>query len=645
LYDDILIVVSNFSKRGSTFIMVNDPYTSLRSYAKSSTLILVQTRGQLNLVKALPFEIVSACRIVALTTEVAASLEQLNCPHETLWAEFTVERMDQIYEQGQALLETGLEDVRSEFATHDLTCPEIDCYALEYFYYDCLTARLAVDICLEKFPDIECLLNLTGPTRPGVYYYESDVFGAVAAFCLTQKGLRSIDVNVELSGAETDISDHLPHRDLERASIPRNILGARNKGRLAISVHGLVDSVETVRWLTECGYDTVVLSPYPIDPPRLEKLSQIAEIVPIGRVDLDETQFELSESVKNVWIQFKSGQGNYVGRHPEIFANSRLDFHFQYYLAYRWPRLMKLFTDLESQLSALGADCLITSALPDAENFALVKICRRLGIPVISGLHSVFAFPKGIYQYADGALVWTDDQKRRVVDYNREIATVVTGRLANKVRPYNREAKEEMSYVFKRRLDFDPEKKLILLISTPVEFFRLLSIDLDRHLKSLKTAFNIPEDLRDGLQIVVKIRRRREHPWLYEKIIQNLRISEYVRLVDSVDIDHVTLAADVALGINFFSTGYFDAINNGTPCVHLQSTTIAKIKGRIGTDYLLGLDDDELLWPTLSKLIVDGDYRHQVSRRQYAHINEGREVRVVSAEFDTLYSELVARVT
>jgi hypothetical protein len=141
-------------------------------------------------------------------------------------------------------------------------------------------------------------------------------------------------------------------------------------------------------------------------------------------------------------------------------------------------------------------------------------------------------------------------------------------------------------------------------------------LDVDRHLDTLATLFDVPADLRDRLHVVIKCHPRHDHPETYEMMIRQ-QTGGNASVVTEDAIEQVTSLARVAVVANTPTTAYLEPIFQRKPLLFVDTARASLATRMPGTELNSVTSNDEI-WPALRRLLDDRSHQTDVTDRQWA---------------------------
>ena len=248
-----------------------------------------------------------------------------------------------------------------------------------------------------------------------------------------------------------------------------------------------------------------------------------------------------------------------------------LDFHFTFYCAKRWPKMVTLL-DFWAKLWAQARPKAIigsSSHFLELEPFLAVEAAQRVGIPLISVPHSgVTAVKEVLFRQLRSSVLYNTPLQRKIFEaYGVSAQNLIACR---NITPQN--AYPETSSSTKTL----HQNKWSLLALTNTTLHSLCpTVAPKSQIRALRILDSFPEDIAASLVLSVKVHPRFSELALFSMVSQ--RLAECVLPVQTA-LDAILREVELVVFVNGFGTSIFHVLRAGKPVIFLQTADLSFLR-------------------------------------------------------------------
>ncbi len=575
-------------------------------------LVLVDSRRRVEVLSRAYPHLLDQCRLVTLSLQAAGALQEIDRPFHAAWDYLGPQDYLGVMERAESHLTswTAPFSPLCRYKGADIPAWHIEivrCLFRDSEYLATALPRLFADLSAKSVA-IPGLI-----TRPAMFYLESDAAAAVGVYIALKCGLRADVLPPEAAWPAADT--YLPGADSARTEPGLRAIEARRGGRqvIVINGHGLKGLVFLARTLHQAGYLVVVLAPGHLPPAEREALSELVAIIDVGRPyntpipDRYRSHFDAARQA------FMAQQENYDGAHGELFGNPLLSYQYEYYFRTFWPAAAWLLDGMEEVLARLSPDCLIASDLLDPEVRLCLHAADRLSIPKIIGLHAGWPRPD-CSAPTDSILMLSGETHRAYAAARWAGDSRIVGPFAEPA-PGGAAARERA----RSRLNLPSGRYIILVMSGHISLTNFPHCSPRDHVRTLTTLLRVPAELDGQVQIVIKKKPGIDENWIYRSAINSIDDSDHVTVVEDIPLESLVEICDVAIMVSATTTSFLAPILRGKPLVWTRTSAMHEINYLpLPPPGVVSIERDDQIWPILTRLLLDPEYRSKTVARQSA---------------------------
>jgi hypothetical protein len=118
----------------------------------------------------------------------------------------------------------------------------------------------------------------------------------------------------------------------------------------------------------------------------------------------------------------------------------------------------------------------------------------------------------------------------------------------------------------------ETKKLKLLLITNTAEYSLRPIIDIDSHIKSLKTFFEIPLEMNNKIEVVVKIKGHFENKALYSHLAAQNKSDVDISIYQDEGFLDLIDSSDLVVGWNLLSTAHLESVSRGKPVIIVKDS-------------------------------------------------------------------------
>ncbi len=328
--------------------------------------------------------------------------------------------------------------------------------------------------------------------------------------------------------------------------------------------------------------------------------------------------------LREVWDAVKARRHRSI-LPPSLICNPHLDFQFAYILTRRWSSYVSMIYRAIDFVHRLPLDLFIHSETFTAEGVILAELYRRTGTPILVAPHSKWPCDRNwtTCKRSDVALVFSKSAAKRL----KRIAEVSRVHVTPTPAPNSFRSllkSKPAANIIGRKKEIAGGRKVVLIVTNALEILTVPFVDLSVHFGAISAIARPPEFLRDRVVLAIRAKPRPlgEDPFLYRSICEIPE--EALAIVDGLTFSQCLDLADVVVGVNIPTSGYFEVMERGIPLVHIQTTDPLMLHPELPASVTASVRSVEAIWPTIERVLFDARHRRGLLERQRKYLEIDR---------------------
>lgn len=582
-------------------------------------LIFFSEPDQVDSVHAQDVALLTAATIISLDIDVSARLRQLGYEFSEITDLLTLEEINELRSDAQCICATWFAPLALETYFDGYNPAKFDQYVPVHFFQQALIASAVFKRAMASFP-ADSVVIFENEQRPiTLDDHRPDVANAVWLFLAERHRLRVIHViKAENQRTQENRKSRLIHLgrrfiDAGLAWLTNPLLFSLLQGRIRQAgrqpVMFLISYREASRYNTiahkvkqHLGSRFLTLNTSHFRRVQYRVGSERLSWYPLPTLLPEWWAWRARKQLKRIYNHWTALQKVYDGVYPEILANPHLDFQFRYMIIQRLSRSVQAFLIACHAFRALKPCAVLTTSVSIEHQAEILEAARQLGIPTGTMPHSGTPVPAHHTLSAENMIVWTSDFNDGVDDTDQD-RLVIAG------------LPEEIVY---HGYDYDQPlaqvsgKKMILVLTT-LDATLSISVEPERHQKSLESLVSIPVRLLSQVRLILKLHPGSVYRYIYEAVRLAAPQDALIEIIKFGAIGELVRQADVVVLANMPTSAYLVPLLEQKPLLYIHTASLT------GWPFALAAWDgpsvirrDEDIWPSLEQVLFSEDKRQAI---------------------------------
>ena len=596
---------------------------------------------------ATPGNILERSRLISLTLDASATLQDLGLPYEDMWDYIGADECQTLEKEAYWLRDNWFRQDGTHLPEELAGVPSLDRVAWSELFREALAAKALFERVVTR--DVDEITICSSFRRPAICDRVNDVPEGVWAFLARQAGLNLRVVPPafveELVGLDWHMvpagTDGRPKR--RKFNVSQKI--AREAKRLLSQARRLAERLRVREMWRSFRQAPIVFYLGDAELTRYsgivralranlgDRLTVLTEgTLPVGKGGTYRHIASLVGRVPRRWpeVELDWSRLPIAEAYPYIFRNEHLRFHFEFYTGCRWREIAFLLTKFDRLFRATRPSAVLITDLPYAYQNAVCMAAKKLGILTVTVPHSATPTIAPVRLQADAAFVWTEDYKRTLVrEGTPEDRVHVVGVPADMLfgaYPSNRSASKPPDETQHRR---------VLVLSEDIKSGSglLPSSDISKYPALIDELVRIPDELSGIVDVCWKCHPTLDHYQYYVTATRRAGAS-CVKVIRREPLEHLVDQADVIV-IPTPTSAYLAALFADKPIVFINVGRIdaALFEPAAGRCCLV-VDNVADIWPAIRSVLFGEQTRKALVGRARTFRSKfaGGEAELLSAE-------------
>ncbi len=312
---------------------------------------------------------------------------------------------------------------------------------------------------------------------------------------------------------------------------------------------------------------------------------------------------------KNAWRQLQNLAGAHIDRYPEVFQNRWLSAVLRSFFLRELPITMGLLETSGDFMENYKPDLVVLNNDSGSRARAVIEAARKRGIPSVLSMHSGVNDLHFRYPYADQVFVWGDIHQRQLAELGFPSDRIhITG---NPNYDYLVDLQKNAASIrseIRQKLGVLDDVISFLLVSAKSPYL-LTFVDIAQHLYDIKALAKAVQALSRA-NLFIKPHPRYDDISVYRSLAKR---SDQITVVEDILLDHLLLACDVAVMVNYTTTGGIEALLLGKPLVWVNASVKYPPMFSMFDQGALIISERDQIAPTLQQLQDCPAYRKSIT--------------------------------